>query len=163
MRRGQPLTRRTWLRLVGQRHDVQLWDAEPRQPLPCFTRPYLSTFDPKATHSVHSSGEDWIAAVLEPYRKQYLQECELYLTDADVSQLPYVLLSGLVHAHASGQDAAPAGDPGPDDGDGAVDGGGGGDGGGGAPGVSLGGGGSGTARVKEVIVCLRLRWCTCTM
>ena len=36
-------THRLWLRLVGQRHDVQLWDADPRHPTAPFSRPYTAS------------------------------------------------------------------------------------------------------------------------
>ena len=88
-------TRRTWLRLVGQRHDVQLWDEDSRQPQSMFDRPYTEAFDPRANVEVGSAeGEGWIAAVLEPYRRQYLRECELFLPSWDHSAQSFAILSG---------------------------------------------------------------------
>ena len=46
----QASTHRQWLRLVGQRHDVQLWDADSRLPQP--------PFECKADMS-NSTGSDW--------------------------------------------------------------------------------------------------------
>ena len=93
----QNSTRRTWLRLVGLRHDVQLWDAEQRTPQPLHPRPYASTYDPQHLPSLASAqGEAWIAAVLEPYRRQYLQECELFLPEWDHSDQAFACLSGVL-------------------------------------------------------------------
>ena len=92
----QNSSRRTWLRLVGLRCDVQLWDAEPRVPPPAYPRKYVETFDAKADNlSVgDAKGESWIAAVLEPYRRQYLRECELFLPLWDHSEQSFAILAG---------------------------------------------------------------------
>lgn len=54
-------TRRTWLRLVGRRHDVQLWDMDTRVPMLAYKRPYSGR---------EIAGEAWVAAVLEPVRSR---------------------------------------------------------------------------------------------
>lgn len=54
-------TRRTWLRLVGRRHDVQLWDMDTRVPTLAYNRPYTGR---------GSAGESWVSAVLEPVRSR---------------------------------------------------------------------------------------------
>lgn len=54
-------TRRTWLRLVGRRHDVQLWDMDTRVPKLAYKRPYTGR---------ETAGEAWVAAVLEPVRSR---------------------------------------------------------------------------------------------
>ena len=54
-------TRRTWLRLVGRRHDVQLWDMDTRVPILAYKRPYTGR---------EAAGEAWVAAVLEPVRSR---------------------------------------------------------------------------------------------
>ena len=92
----QNSTRRTWLRLVGLRHDVQLWDADTRQPQPLHTRAYESTFSGEIPTLKTATGEGWIAAVLEPYRRQYLRECNLFLPEWDHSEQEHAILSGLL-------------------------------------------------------------------
>ncbi|CAM9661459.1 unnamed protein product, partial [Scytosiphon promiscuus] len=54
-------TRRTWLRLVGRRHDVQLWDMDTRVPMLAYKRPYTGR---------ETGGESWVSAVLEPVRSR---------------------------------------------------------------------------------------------
>ncbi len=82
-------THRTWYRLVGYRHDVQLWDEDPRMcaPLTNFTRPY---------HSALTGGQQWIAEILEPVRCKYLNSIELFLpsTGFDDPSNTYAVLAG---------------------------------------------------------------------
>lgn len=54
-------TRRTWLRLVGRRHDVQLWDVDTRTPILAFKRAYTAR---------ETGGESWVVKVLEPVRSR---------------------------------------------------------------------------------------------
>lgn len=58
-------TRRTWLRLVGRRHDVQLWDLDTRTPSVAFKRPYTAR---------ETGGEAWIVSILEPVRSRCERE-----------------------------------------------------------------------------------------
>lgn len=99
----QNTTCRTWLRLVGLRHDVQLWDVEPRRPTPL---PSWRKYDDVARSSSHSSdsgrissagdgGESWIRLVLEPYRRQYLRDVVLYMPEWDHSHETFAALSGV--------------------------------------------------------------------
>ena len=112
-------TKRTWLRLVGLRHDVQLWDAEARQPGPLHTRRYETTFDSSGEipSVAKAEGEAWIAAVLEPYRRQYLRECDVFLPEWDHTDQSFAVLSGLLSVtpprapSAADDDDAPAPPP----------------------------------------------------
>lgn len=79
-------TSRQWLRLVGQRHDVQLWSPEPRTPQPAFERLYKEVGwgeeggNPswqRLRQVGLTEGEGWIEAVLEPFRKQYLDKMQV--------------------------------------------------------------------------------------
>jgi hypothetical protein len=95
----QNSSHRMWVRLIGLRHDIQLWDVEPRQPSrQPQPRRYTDTFDerelPKSAKE--AQGEAWIAAVLEPYRRQYLRSCELYLPAWDHSGQGFACLSGVM-------------------------------------------------------------------
>lgn len=56
-------TRRTWLRLVGRRHDVQLWDVDTRVPTLAYKRPYTGR---------ETGGEAWVTDVLERIRSRYV-------------------------------------------------------------------------------------------
>ena len=96
----QNSTRRTWLRLVGLRHDVELWDVDERALRPLHSRKYTDTFDQRAvvTSVADATGEEWIAAVLEPYRRQYLRDVELFLPEWDHSAQGFAALSGTVSA-----------------------------------------------------------------
>ena len=106
-------THRLWLRLVGQRHDVQLWDADPRHPTAPFSRPYTASARESADGDAArrkgeayasglADGEQWIAHVLEPFRKQYLRDVELCLPDWDHSDQSFAYLAGLVAPGAEG-------------------------------------------------------------
>ena len=106
-------THRLWLRLVGQRHDVQLWDADPRHPTAPFSRPYTASARESADGDAArrkgeayasglADGEQWIAHVLEPFRKQYLRDVELCLPDWDHSDQSFAYLAGLVAPGADG-------------------------------------------------------------
>ncbi len=80
---------RKWYRLVGHRHDVQLWDEDPRMhaPLTNFIRPYTSNL---------SGGEEWIAEILEPVRCKYLNSIELFLPSVGFGEPSntYAVLAG---------------------------------------------------------------------
>ena len=54
-------TRRTWLRLVGRRHDIQLWDVDTRVPTLAYKRPYTGR---------ETGGEAWVTDVLERIRSR---------------------------------------------------------------------------------------------
>lgn len=47
------------MRLVGRRHDVQLWDLDTRTPTVGFKRAYTGR---------EKGGEAWVVSVLEPVR-----------------------------------------------------------------------------------------------
>eukprot|EP00966_Prymnesium_polylepis_P315084 7280750-Prymnesium_polylepis.1 len=102
---------RTWLRLVGQRHDVQLWDVEPRRPEAPYDRLYMdpgpeAALMPNARPRTASravglsEGEMWINAILEPYRKQYLHHTQLFLPEWDHTHEPFAYLSGTMYAES---------------------------------------------------------------
>ncbi len=82
-------THRTWYRLVGHRHDVQLWDEDSRMcaPLVNFIRPYTSAL---------GGEEKWIMEILEPVRSKYLHSIELFLssTGSGESSNTYAVLAG---------------------------------------------------------------------
>ncbi len=109
-------THRTWYRLVGHRHDVQVWDEDPRMcaPLTNFTRPYNSAL---------TGGQKWIAEILEPVRFKYLNSVELFLpsTGFNDPMNTYAVLAGYhlqqtsddVGSHAAVPPANSAGSAGP--------------------------------------------------
>ena len=84
---------RTWMRLVGLNHDIQLWDRDPRPPLNEFTRPLVSRVQTKSQalellgRAVGAGGlascEQWILSILDPIIKGpgagYLHGVELFL------------------------------------------------------------------------------------
>ena len=64
-------TRRKWLRLVGRRHDVQLWDMDTRVPMIAYKRHYSGR---------ETAGEAWISAILEPIRSRYRKGASLEMS-----------------------------------------------------------------------------------
>ena len=65
---------RTWLRLVGRRHDVQFWDEDlrqPKEPLPGFKRRYKEVN--------LNTQEKWVATNFEPFRERFLGSVHWYL------------------------------------------------------------------------------------
>ncbi|CAM9378337.1 unnamed protein product [Chrysoparadoxa australica] len=70
-------THRTWLRLVGRRHDVQYWDTDTRAP----TLPFHRKYNPRAGGS-----EAWVAEVLEPVRLAHFPDMEIFLPDAHYTE-----------------------------------------------------------------------------
>lgn len=105
----QTTPRRTWLRLVGQRHDVQLWDADERTPEIPYVRAYqgVSGRNSNVIPAGLASGEQWISRVLEPFRKQYLRECELFLPEWDHSKQTFATLAGVARPPADGAGPPP--------------------------------------------------------
>lgn len=76
-------TRRTWLRLVGRRHDVQLWDVDTRVPTLAYKRPYTG----------RETGEEaWVTDVLERIRSRYVSVLSLQtlLTMSDRHQFLFL-------------------------------------------------------------------------
>ena len=64
-------TNRTWLRLVGKRHDVQLWNIDLRPiEMDGYSRKYGSSL---------GRSEMWIVHTLEPTRKAHLKDIKLFL------------------------------------------------------------------------------------
>ena len=84
---------RTWMRLVGLNHDIQLWDQDPRPPVNENTRPIESRIKVNVNaldmlgRAVGAGGlepcEEWIMALLNPIIKGpgagYLHGVELFL------------------------------------------------------------------------------------
>jgi hypothetical protein len=66
--------KQTWLRLVGLRHDVRMWQPDERKPS---TQGYSRKYDPNLGKT-----EMWIARVLEPCRVGPLEGVQLYLRDS---------------------------------------------------------------------------------
>ena len=66
-------TNRKWLRLVGRRHDVQLWRADPT--LSCCKLPRERKYSRKSL----SAEEAWIADILEPCRLKHFPDANLYM------------------------------------------------------------------------------------
>ena len=121
---------RRWLRLVGQRTDLYLWQPDSRQPPLLGKRKFPSMLHAK---------EEWVRHALEHVGMKHLQGMALQLLADDYSDCSFAMLAGF----AGG--AAPTSERG-----GGGGGGGGGNGGGGAN------GGAGAAAVamslKEVVV-----------
>lgn len=66
-------TKRSWVRLVGMRYDLQLWKSDDRIPP-------MTNFSRKYTPTSLSPAEAWIPKILEPWRKAYklMENCELF-------------------------------------------------------------------------------------
>lgn len=73
-------TRRTWLRLVGRRHDVQLWDVDTRVPILAYKRPYTGR---------ETGGEGWISAILERIRMRYSVYVRMQSGVAEIPAVPF--------------------------------------------------------------------------
>ena len=82
----QTAANRLWIRLVGLRHDVQIWLPDLRKMPNPLTRPY-STLD---------SSEKWIAEVLEPVKRNYFPRLQLFLPSGTYKGQSYAFLSGFV-------------------------------------------------------------------
>ena len=79
-------SRRQWLRVVGHRYDLKLWDREPRIPRKvCERRLHQDNL---------RGGERWISDALAPYSASVLHGIELFLPSKDCSAAPFVLLQG---------------------------------------------------------------------
>ena len=98
---------RTWMRLVGLSHDVQLWDRDPRPPSNEYTRPLMTQVQTNVQaleilgRAVGAGGlepcEQWITALLDPIVKGpgagYLHGVELFLPKHTI-QGPIARLAG---------------------------------------------------------------------
>ena len=104
----QESTHRRWLRLVGQRHDVQLWDPDTRLPVPPadFSRRYTppnygeDVLDDERSADMLTKGERWISDIFEPFRKQYMQGCDLQMAPRDHTTLDFCCLAGIMQTNA---------------------------------------------------------------
>ena len=81
-------TNRTWLRLVGRRHDVQLWNPDSRSGM---TNVYTRAFG----SDLHA-GEQWIASVLDPYIHDHLAGVDLFLPKTNFASQHFARLTGLL-------------------------------------------------------------------
>jgi hypothetical protein len=79
---------RSWVRVVGKRHDLQLWDMDARVPPLAQTRRY-----DKGQRL--ASGEHWIADALMD-APPAVTALTLHLPAEDCSDAPFVVLSGYV-------------------------------------------------------------------
>ena len=79
---------RSWVRVVGKRHDLQLWDMDTRVPPLAHARKY------EGGAGLHH-GEDWIAEALQEAHPLVLG-AGLHLPSDDHSDAPFVILSGCV-------------------------------------------------------------------
>ena len=82
---------RRWVRLITERHDVQLWTPDAR-PIQC---PHSRSY-PGGLHS----GEAWVRDTLTPHMPALLQGCALYLPPDDCSARPYANLFAVVPSEA---------------------------------------------------------------
>ncbi len=104
----QDSTHRRWLRLVGQRHDVQWWDTDTRLPVPPadFSRRYIPPNYGEDVPSDERSadmlqlGERWISDIFEPFRKQYMHRCDLMMAPWDHASLDFCCLAGVMQGGA---------------------------------------------------------------
>ncbi|CAM9225977.1 unnamed protein product, partial [Phaeothamnion confervicola] len=91
-------TRRTWLRLVGRRHDVRYWDADSRDAPPCpFRRDYVPPYGGVGAGGGGAAAgpEAWVAEVLEPVRQRYFPRVRLFIEDSSpAADKPFVVLAG---------------------------------------------------------------------
>lgn len=81
---------RTWKRLLGQRHDVQLWTPDTRTQMalpPAFSRAYPGSL---------KGDEEWVKNVLEPWRMHYFKQVDLFASTASASAQPFAVLAGLL-------------------------------------------------------------------
>jgi hypothetical protein len=79
-------TNRKWLRLVGLRHDIQLWVKDTRQPTHYQQRPYDTAL---------RTGELWIRDIVELWKYHALANIQLFLNaDEDYSTANDVLMYG---------------------------------------------------------------------
>lgn len=80
-------THRSWLRVVGKRHDLQLWDPDPRVPQLAFNRQF------KQGRGL-SRAEGWIAQALSrPQVAKHVAHLELYLPNSNCAEEPFVCLA----------------------------------------------------------------------
>lgn len=68
---------REWVRLVGRRHDVQLWTATKRQLKFSGYREYPS--------AMHFSTEAWVKTLIDPVRTSALKDFTMYLPKENLS------------------------------------------------------------------------------
>eukprot|EP00958_Prasinococcus_capsulatus_P016955 scaffold1900_cov389-Prasinococcus_capsulatus_cf.AAC.31 len=103
----QDTSNRSWYRLVGRRHDLQLWTADPRSP----------TWPPSLSRALHGQGghysglsgnEYWIRRALACCEDQ-LKAYGLYLTKDDCSMAHMVCLLG-VHLDSADKKQTASGD-----------------------------------------------------
>lgn len=76
------------MRLLAQRHDLQLWTAEPSAPTNPWSRPYPSGL---------SAEEGWAAAVLRPWLELALRDVALMLPPRRAQPPEGVAAKGVVH------------------------------------------------------------------
>ena len=76
-------TMRKWVRIVGQRHDVQQWQPDLRLRANPRDRNYRSGINP---------GERWISAALDDYVTRFLDKYELFLPTEDCSSKTEVVI-----------------------------------------------------------------------
>ena len=81
-------TRRSWLRLVGRRHDLQHWDADTeRTPAPAVvTKAYTPNMAAGLPHG-------WVAAAFEPVRKRFFANHEGSWTFSGVPNEVFAVLN----------------------------------------------------------------------
>ena len=82
---------RSWLRLVGRRHDIQYWTVDER-PLPI--RDGMFSRSRRYPDDLDDS-EDWISQALEPWREEHLSGIDLHLPSSKAkSDALFAVLKG---------------------------------------------------------------------
>ncbi len=87
-------TNRYWWRLVGRRHDVMSWSPDQRN--------YIDIKEARNQRHTRKfpgglrAGEKWIADVLKEKQPLILPEVNLFLENKDLSEEPFVILSGWI-------------------------------------------------------------------
>ena len=88
-------TNRYWVRLVGRRHDVQLWSPDDRIPkLNDFTRPYKPG---GIAGTGLGASDDWISNIFEPIKQRYnlLAGTEILLRSKSKADAVYARMASL--------------------------------------------------------------------
>eukprot|EP00756_Hemistasia_phaeocysticola_P039930 Hpha_TRINITY_DN16839_c0_g3::TRINITY_DN16839_c0_g3_i1::g.153821::m.153821 len=90
-------TRRHWLRLLGRRHDLMLWDPDDREP--SLKSESLFAGSRSYNPSRLGGGEKWVAEILEPVMDAHpvLRSLQnLTLPSASVSEEQYAVITGVL-------------------------------------------------------------------
>jgi hypothetical protein len=83
-----------WLRLVGNRHDAQLWTADTRAPAHPFKRSYPGGL---------SATEQWVSQILSPLMQPYKTTSRISMQPADCSEANFARLTGYFFGKASSE------------------------------------------------------------